>query len=316
MQRDALVVVVLGTGGTIAGLAATANEHLNYRSAQLAVDELVESLPVEAGAVVETEQVAQLDSKDMDFATWRALAQRVAHHGARPEVGAIVITHGTDTLEETAYFLARVVAVAKPVVLTGAMRPASSLDADGPRNLADAMALARQAPWGGVSVVIAGQVHAPRDVRKVHPQGLDAFSSGESGVLAQISAAQIQILRDLPTAAETVGVDALPADPAEWPWVEIVTSDAGADGRVVGLLAGGGVDGIVVAGTGNGTIHHALASALAAARQAGVSVLRSSRCLDGCIADTASETLPSAGYLTPVKARIELILSLLAARGK
>ena len=187
MQRKAQVVVVLGTGGTIAGLAASPTEHLEYRSAQLGVSDLVAASPSAAGWLVETEQVAQIDSKDMSFAIWRTLAQRIAHHAARPEVAGLVVTHGTDTLEETAYFLARVLPLRKPVVLTGAMRPASSLEADGPGNLADAIAIAARPEWPGVVVVLAGQVHAARDVRKVHPHRIDAFSSGEAGPVGQVT---------------------------------------------------------------------------------------------------------------------------------
>ena len=145
MQSAPRILVVLGTGGTIAGSAASADDNVAYRAATLPVATLVASLPTPAGVVVESEQVAQLDSKDMDFATWRALAGRVAGHLARPEVAAIIVTHGTDTLEETAYFLQRVLAPAKPVVLTAAMRPATSRLADGPQNLADAVAVATRA---------------------------------------------------------------------------------------------------------------------------------------------------------------------------
>ena len=314
MQRKASIVVVLGTGGTIAGRAATPQDQVDYRAAQIGVAELVGSANVADGVVVETEQVAQLDSKDMDFATWRTLALRVAHHVARAEVLGVVITHGSDTLEETAYFLARVVAAPKPVVLTAAMRPASSFEADGPRNLADAIAVASLAGWRGVCVVIAGQVHAARDVRKVHPHRLDAFASGDSGPLARIDPSGVHVLRDPPATGEPLGIHLLPEAASQWPWVEVVTSAAGADGRVVDLLADAGVDGIVVAGTGNGTVHERLAAALAAARARGVQVLRSTRCLDGAVVETNDDVFASAADLTPVKARVALILELLDAR--
>jgi L-asparaginase len=316
-KNDADVVVVLGTGGTIAGLAVSPQERHSYRAAQLGVSELVAAAQVTAAVKVESEQVAQLDSKDMDFATWRALALRVAHHVARDDVAGVVITHGTDTLEETAYFLARVVAVTKPVVLTAAMRPASSLEADGPRNLGDAIALAAQGAFPGVVVVVAGQVHAARDVRKVHPHRLDAFSSGEAGPLAHIVIGRMQTLREGPTGeADPVGIDLLPSDASAWPWVEIVTSVAGSDGRAANALVDAGVEGIVVAGTGNGTIHHRLAAALQRAGQAGVALMRSTRCLDGAIVATSGDLLPSGGDLTPMKARVELILALLVARSR
>ncbi len=146
-------IVILGTGGTIAGTAASPADAIGYTAAQLGVAQLVAGVPALAGLPLESEQVAQLDSKDMDFATWQRLAQRVAAHLARDEVQGVVITHGTDTLEETAYFLHRVLAPAKPVVLTAAMRPATSLQADGPQNLLDAVTLARSGacPWRAAS---------------------------------------------------------------------------------------------------------------------------------------------------------------------
>jgi L-asparaginase len=314
MQSLPRTIVVLGTGGTIAGQAASPDEHVAYTSAVLPVDRLLAALPAgEDGLVTESEQVAQVDSKDMDFAIWRRLAEAVTRHLARAEVGGIVITHGTDTLEETAYFLARVVAATKPVVLTAAMRPASARDADGPRNLADAIAVAAGAPEAGVVVVLAGQVHSARAVRKVHPTRLDAFSSGEQGALAGVQDGTVRPLRDWPQEAAPIGLAALPEEPAAWPWVEIVTGVAGADGRAVDLLVQGGVAGIVVAATGNGTLHRRLEQALLRARGRGVAVLRSTRCLDGALAAAEGDALAAAGDLTPVKARVELILTLLRA---
>ena len=320
MQRKEHIVVVLGNGGTIAGLAADPGEHLRYVAAQVGVDALVAALPP-PGVAVESEQVAQLDSKDMDFATWRRLAVRVAHHVARTEVAGVVMTHGTDTMEETAYFLSRVVATAKPVVLTGAMRPASASEADGPRNLSDALAVAAQggiaggAGIAGVVVVFAGGIHGARDVRKVHPQRLDAFSSGERGALGHVVDGVVRLEREPVAVAPAIDLDTLPVDPASWPWVEIVTSDAGADGRAVEALAAAGVRGIVVAATGNGTVHRRLADALVAAAAQGVVASRSSRCLDGAILGDApgdqSSAIPSAGDLTPVKARTAMILDLI-----
>ena len=313
MQRKPRVVV-LGTGGTIAGLAATADDDAAYRSAQVGVDALVVGLRLPAGVEVETESVARIDSKDMDFATWRALALAVARHLARPDVAGVVVTHGTDTLEETAYFLSRVVAAGKPVVLTGAMRPASARHADGPGNLEDAITVAADATISGIVVAIAGEIHAARDVRKVHPRRVDAFTSGEAGPIARIALGRIAVVRASPPAGAVIGVDALPADPETWPWVEIVVSAAGVDGRVVRLLAAAGVAGIVVAATGNGTVHHLLEAPLADAASRGVAIVRSSRCLEGAIVDAEPATIQSAGALTPVKARVELLLDLLARR--
>jgi L-asparaginase len=315
MQRAVRKVVVLGTGGTIAGTAATPTEHLRYASAQLGIAALVAAAPAPAGVAVETEQVAQLDSKDMDFQTWHRLAAAAARQRARADVAGIVVTHGTDTLEETAYFLARVLGAGKPVVLTGAMRPATSSEADGPRNLGDAVGLAAapDARRAGVVVVFDGQVHAARDVRKVHPSRLDAFASGQHGALGRVADGRIELRRPWPELGAGLGLDLLPDEPSGWPWVEIVTGTAGADGRVVDALRAAGVAGIIVASTGNGTLHARLAAALARAQEAGVAVLRSTRTLDGAVVDDGVP-FASAGDLLPVKARVELILTLLAKR--
>jgi len=181
MQSKCETVVVLGTGGTIAGTAARATDNVGYAAARLGVAQLVRAVPALAGWPLEAEQVAQVDSKDMDHATWRALALRCAHHLARADIAGLVVTHGTDTLEETAWFLQRVLAPAKPVVLTAAMRPATALLADGPQNLLDAVTVASWPGARGVVAVLAGRVHGARDVRKVHTYRVDAFASGDAG---------------------------------------------------------------------------------------------------------------------------------------
>ena len=302
-------IVVLGTGGTIAGKAETASDNVGYRAAQLGVADLLQGLPAQAGLQVETEQVAQVDSKDMDFAVWVALAQRCAHWLARDEVAGLVVTHGTDTMEETAYFLQALLAPAKPVVLTGAMRPATSAAADGPQNLADALALAGTPGARGVCVVFAGTVHGAHDVAKAHNYRLDAFTSGDAGPVARIEEGRLRQLRDWPGGTPMRPLASLRA-PADWPRVEIVFSHAGATGSTVRALVADGVRGLVVAGTGNGTLHHALEEALVQAQSAGVAVRRTTRCPEGVVIATAGDRLPAVGW-SPVKARIALILALM-----
>jgi L-asparaginase len=312
LEAGPKTVVVLGTGGTIAGVAASATDNVGYSAAQLGVAQLLAGMETPS-LRLEAEQVAQLDSKDMDFAVWHALAVRVAHHLGRAEVCGIVVTHGTDTLEETAYFLQRLLAPAKPVVLTGAMRPASSLQADGPQNLRDSIGVAATADANGVLAVIAGTVHAGDAVRKAHPYRLDAFSSGDSGAIALIEEGTLRRLRPWPE-ARGPGIGVLPAQASAWPAVEIVTSCSGAWAQAVPALVAAGVRGIVVATTGNGGLHRDLEAALLAAQASGIAVLRSTRCLDGRIVEGrpgAGSALPSAGALTPVQARIELMLRLM-----
>jgi L-asparaginase len=304
-------VVILGTGGTIAGTADSATDSIGYRAASLGVQALVAAVPPLAGVPIECEQVAQVDSKDMTLALWLSLAAAIRRHLQRPEVCGVVITHGTDTLEETAYFLHRVLAPAKPVVLTAAMRPATSLQADGPQNLLDAVTLARSGTDGGVRVVMGGQVFAAADLRKQHPWRVDAFGAGDAGVLALIQDGTWQRFREPLSALPHAAASALPAEAGAWPWVEIVTSHAGANGAVIDALVAAGVQGLVIAGTGNGSVHEQLLQAAQRARDAGVPVLRASRCLLGGVFGAPAAALPSYGALTPWQARIELMLDLL-----
>ncbi len=308
-------VVILGTGGTIAGVASDAGNELRYRSASLGVEQLVAAAPELAARPIEAEQVAQVDSKDMTHAIWQALAQRVEFHLRRVDVSGVVITHGTDTMEETAYFLHRVLAPAKPVVLTGAMRPANARQADGPRNLADAVALAADEASGaqGVLVVMQGVVHGAADVRKVHPHHVDAFASGDVGPLARLDSGALHRLRAWP-AGQALGLALVERDVAEWPAVEIVTSHAGASGALIDALVRGGARGIVLACTGNGSLHEHIEQALDRAAWGGIQVLRATRCVDGAILEgpDAAPKWPAAAALTPAKARVELMLRLMA----
>jgi L-asparaginase len=302
------LVVILGTGGTIAG----AGDDVGYVAGQVGVPQLVAAVPALKARALEAEQIAQVDSKDMSHVIWQALARRVAHHLARPEVAGVVITHGTDTLEETAYFLHRVLAPAKPVVLTAAMRPVTSLQSDGPQNLLDAVTLAACAGARGVLAVLNGRVHGPVEVRKALPFALDAFSSGETGPVALIQEQQVRALRPWP-AGDALGLGAVAADPAAWPRVDIVVSHAGVDGVVVDALRAAGSRGLVVEGTGNGTVHEALQAPLERARVAGVPVWRSTRCTGAAVVGAPEGAWPSAGNLSPAKARIELMLRLLTS---
>lgn len=305
------VVVVLGTGGTIAGTSAAPGDDGAYSAAQLGIEQLVGAVPALQHVPLECEQVAQLDSKDMSVEVWRALAGRVSQHLARLDVHGIVITHGTDTLEETAYLLHRLLAPSKPVVLTGAMRPATSRESDGPRNLLDAVHVASHPGARGVLVVLAGAIHAGAEVHKAHTHRLDAFDSGDDGPLGRVQDGRVQIQRAWPS-GDALGADLLAA--AQWPRVEIVCSHAGADGRIVDGLLAQGTDGLVVAATGSGTVHAALEAALLRAQAQGVPVLRSMGVRAGRVAVRDDDRLPSAGALAPAQARVELLLRLLARR--
>jgi L-asparaginase len=309
MQSTSPHVVVLGTGGTIAGTAASAKDNLGYRAAQLSVDALVAAVPGLQGLPLRVEQLAQLDSKDMSFAIWQQVARRVAALQQQSDVAGVVITHGTDTLEETAYFLHRVLAPHKPVVLTAAMRPATSAQADGPQNLLDAVTVAQHRGAQGVLVVMAGTVLSGADVRKTHTQKLDALVAGEGCSLGRIVEGGVHMTQAWPV-AEALGLAVINSDPAGWPRVEIVMNYAGADGRIVDALVAEGVHGLVLAGTGNGTLSASLEAAVLRAQAAGVHVLRASRCAGGAVVGGSAE-LAAAGTLSAVQARVALLLDLL-----
>jgi len=305
--------VVLGTGGTIAGRSGTAHDNLGYTAAQVGVEALLASVPAVQGVELVAEQVAQVDSKDMGYAVWRQLALRCAHWLTQPGVEGLVITHGTDTLEETAYFLHAVLAPSRPVVLTCAMRPATALAPDGPQNLADAVALAATPGARGVLAVCAGTVHGALEVAKSHTYRLDAFSSGDAGPIGWIEEGTLRLARNWPTVQAGRAQDAMEriAAGVSWPRVEIVMNHAGADGAIVRALQAQGVDGIVVAGTGNGSLGVALQEALLRAVRDGVRVVRATRCAGGRVLPHGGDVLPDSNGLSPVKARIALQLELL-----
>lgn len=307
-------IVILGTGGTIAGQGSAQGGSVGYQAAQIGVAQLIQ--PVVQGALHgawewTVDQVAQLDSKDMDITTWQQLAKSCIRWLAEEDVAGLVITHGTDTLEETAWFLQCVLQPSKPVVLTCAMRPATALSADGPANLRDAL-LATTHGVPGVWVVAAGEVHRAQSLRKVHPYRVNAFSSAPWGPAAWVEEGQVRwALSASAGDASAIAYSVWGVDAAQWPWVEIVTSMACSRAAAVDALVAAGVKGLVVAGTGNGSIHQDLLPALGRAASQGVVVWRTTRCEQGQIVLADGEQDPGVTVLSPVKARISLMLALL-----
>jgi L-asparaginase len=327
-------VVVLGTGGTIAGTASNATDNLGYTAAQVGVAQLLAVIPgltrALAGRTLVTEQVAQIDSKDMSFTVWQQLALRVNFYLAQADVTGIVITHGTDTLEETAYFLHAVLpaflVANKPVVLTCAMRPASSTTPDGPQNVLDAVAVAIEPGACGVVAVCAGTLHGAVDVQKVHTYCLNAFDSGDAGPLGYIEEGHVRLVKNWHLAHVDIAQAAIEniASVAQWPRVEIVMNYAGASGAIVEALVSPvppaaldgrqrkeTVRGLVVAATGNGSVHRDLEAALIAAQAAGVKVVLATRCARGRVLPKPDNAFPDSQGLSPVKARVALMLALL-----
>lgn len=312
-------ICVLATGGTIAGTAPKSEALTGYRAGALGVEVLLAAVPSLADvAAIEGAEIAACDSKDMTEAIWLRLAARVQ---AVLDAGAagVVITHGTDTLEETAYFLHLTVKSEKPVVLTGAMRPATALSADGPLNLLDAVRLAAHpaARAQGVLAVLNGEIHSARDIQKVHTTALQAFASPDVGALGRMEDGAPRFRRRLLTRHtlqsefDLAGVTALP-------YVPILYGHAGMDDRLAKSAIDAGAAGIVCAGTGNGSIHEALLPALAAASRAGIPVVRASRTGAGAVL-FAESSYVDAGFidadtLPPAKARLLLALALLRTK--
>jgi len=310
-------IAVLATGGTIAGSAADATNTSGYQAGVVGVDRLLEAVPALSGvAQIQPEQIASVDSKDMALALWTALAQRVNTLLASDEIDGVVITHGTDTLEETAYLLHLTVKGTKPVVLTAAMRPSSALSADGPLNLLNAVTVAASAAAHGQGVLVAfnNRIHIARDVVKTSTYAVDAFQSPEIGALGWVQDGRVEFQRKV-VRPHTVDTEFVIG--TKWPNVEIVASYAGVSRIGVDALVAAGVRGIVVAGTGNGSIHSSVQQALADAVKQGVVVVRSTRVGSGHVmrnGAAADDVLGfvSAGSLNPYKARVLLMLALAA----
>ena len=314
-------VVILGTGGTIAGTANDPSRAWAYQAAQLSVAQLIEAVPALQGVPLEAVQVAQVDSKDMSWSIWRQLGRALRVQLARDDVAGVVITHGTDTLEETACLLQALHDGAKPVVLTAAMYPATSPDADGPGNLRDAVRVVQESArrcLGGVVAVMHGRVWSAIDVRKAHSHALDAFDGGGASplvALAQDDRSEAVWPSAWPTCGR-FGWGYLEVNP---PRVEIVCSHADADGWLVRAMLAHAqtsarpLKGIVVAGTGHGTLHEGLAQALREATQQGITVWRSSRVARGGVLAREGDEWPAVPHLTAAQARVALTLSLLGA---
>jgi L-asparaginase len=307
------VVAVLTTGGTIAALGHDRLDLTRYgeTSTRVAAEDLVASVP-ELTAVADVRVRAVLDrpSHDLSFEDLVTLARAVDDESRADGVAGVVVTHGTNTLEETAYFLELTRTGVTPVVVTGAMRPASALSADGPANLLNAVRLAAApaARGCGVLVTMNDLVHAARDVTKAASSGVGAFASPRLGPAGRIAPSGEVELRSA-TAARSI---AAATDLGPVPRVEIVTSGLGADGALVEAAVTAGAAGIVVAATGAGFMPERQEAALRRAAEAGVAVLVTTRTGSGPVTRTADGVLVNVSDLQPWKARILLAVTLAA----
>ncbi|HMR33648.1 MAG TPA: type II asparaginase [Geminicoccaceae bacterium] len=305
---------VLATGGTIAGAQASTAQH-GYTAGSFSIDALIAAVPQIARiATVTGEQLVNIGSQDMNDAVWLKLAARLRQLAASPEIDGIVVTHGTDTMEETAYFADLTTPGDKPVVFVGSMRPATAISADGPINLYNAVAVAGSAAarGHGALVVLNDEIHAARNVYKTHTTRVDAFVSPDRGPVGAVDTGQVEMFA--PPGPRLAPVDLTGRD--RLPKVEIVYahSDMGRD--LIDAAVAAGARGIVVAGVGNGNTTEIARAALADAVGRGVAVVRSTRLVAGEVVRNAEVDDDRLGFvvadeLKPGKARVLLQLLLL-----
>ena len=311
-------IMILATGGTIAGAQASTTE-AGYKSGSFSVDDLIKAVPqLKDVADISGEQVANIGSQTMNHEVWLKLAKRVTEV-LKGDADGVVITHGTDTMEETAYFLGLVVKSDKPVVLVGSMRPATAIGADGPANLYNAVALAAnpEAKGRGPLIVLNDEIHYAHEAQKTNTTALDTFKSpnrGRAGVMNTGKACFFNTNTTAHTTKSDFSVDGKGVN--DLPRVEIVYSYANFGRDTIDFLVGKGVKGIVLAGVGDGNSTDTAIAALADAAKKGVAIVRSSRTGSGLVVRNVEVDDDKLGFiaameLNPQKARILLMLGLM-----
>jgi L-asparaginase len=311
-------VTILATGGTIAGTGASTTATVGYQAATVPVQRLIEAVPeLKKVANVKGEQVFQIASENMNNDYWLKLAKRVNELLAQNDVDGIVITHGTDTIEETAYFLNLVVKSRKPVVIVGAMRPSTAISADGPVNLYNAVTLAAspEAVGKGVLVVLNDQINGAREVTKTNTSNTDTFRSWELGFMGYMQDNTAHFYR-VSTRKHTVDTEFDVSKLDALPQVDIVYGYANMNRIAVDAFVAAGAKAIVHAGVGDGSLARpAVEPALIEARKKGVIIVRASRVGNGIVARNGEAKDDEMDYvvadtLNPQKARILVMLAL------
>jgi L-asparaginase len=311
-------IKVLATGGTIAGAQATQAD-AGYKSGTFSVDDLIKAVPqLKNIAELSGEQVANIGSQTMNYEVWLKLAKRVNEVLQSDDVDGVVITHGTDTMEETGYFLTLVVKSDKPVVLVGSMRPATAISADGPINLYNGVALAGnpEARGRGPLIVLNDTIHYAREAQKMHTTRMDTFESpnrGIAGVMNTGKATFYSLITTRHTTKSEFSIDGL--TPENMPLVVVLYSYVNLGGKIIDALVDHGVKGIVLAGVGDGNTTDAALAGLERAAKKGVAVVRSSRTGGGLVDRNVEVNDDKLGLiagmeLSPQKARILLTLGL------
>jgi L-asparaginase len=309
-------VHVLGTGGTIAG-AQPDPGHYGYTAAKYGIDWLLNAVPgLDRLAVLSGEQVVNIGSQDMDDATWLRLARRVNEVLAADATDAALITHGTDTLEETSYFLSLVTVSDKPVVMVGSMRPATAISADGPANIYNGIAVAADpcAIGRGTLVVLNDEIHYARNAVKTGTSNPSAFSSMSRGLAGVTSAGRVEWFEHAPRAASATArftIDGL----EELPRVDILHAHASMSVDLIDAAMAGGARGVVIAGVGSGNMSAHAIERLSRAASNGVAVVRSSRVVSAMVLrnheiDDDRLGFVAAGDLNAPKSRVLLQLAL------
>jgi L-asparaginase len=317
-------IIVLATGGTIAGQQPNADK-AGYLAAKIPIADLLKNIPaITAKANVQGEQVASIGSYDMSVDIWLKLSRRINEIFANNEADAVVITHGTDTQEETAYFLSLTVPANKPVVLTGSMRPATAMSSDGAKNLYDAILVAANSNSKGKGVLLCFNeaIYDAKNVVKTNTTSVNAFSSPNSGAIGHVydgnifyNSLAVQQGGDMPV----FDISKLAFLPA----VEIVYAYAGASDAAINAFISNKAEGIIIAGTGNGSFDKAIVAAVKEGVKKGIIIVRSSRVITGRVTtqyvgafdDSKLGTIVS-DELNPQKARILLMLALTISKDK
>ena len=305
-------ITVLTTGGTIAAVGTDVGATTIYRldESRDPLLDLMASLAAEAD--VKLEQFCHVASHDLDLETVLRLARRIDELQSTGAADGIVVTHGTDTLEETAFVLSLVLSLAGPIVLTGAARPSSALSADGPLNLLNSIRVAAspQAAGRGVLTCMNDRIGAARHITKAHTSAADAFRSHEQGFLGAVTGSEVSFFAKVGASqGPQINLEAI----GELPRVDIIYGHLGMDARMIEMAIQDGASGIVIAATGNGSMPAAVKPALTRARDAGIIVIRASRVGSGSVSagpvDAECGTIP-AGWFNPQKARLLLMLAM------
>ncbi|EOI5284052.1 type II asparaginase, partial [Campylobacter jejuni] len=307
MKKAKSRIAILGTGGTIAGFIDSTIATTGYTAGAIDIDVLIKAVPqIRDLADISWEQIANIDSSNMCDEIWLRLAKKIAKLFAEG-IDGVVITHGTDTMEETAYFLNLTIKSDKPVVLVGAMRPSTAISADGPKNLYNAVALVanKEAKNKGVMVAINDKILSARGVVKTHSLNVDAFSSPDFGDLGYIVDGKVFFYNNV-TKAHTKNAPFDVSKLTSLPKVDILYSYSNdGSGVAAKALFEHGTKGIVVAGSGAGSIHKNQKDVLKELLKKGLKVVVSSRVVAGCVAVSDSDEklgFISAEDLNPQKA--------------